>query len=78
MQEQMLFWLVLADVYDADTSAEGLEAPPGLVSLLGTCRAPFKLSSSHVSLTGQHACCLPDLYCGYAGLQSRAAAGTLQ
>lgn len=74
----MLMWFVLADEHDADTSAEGLEAPPGLVSLLGTCRAPFKLSSSHVSVTGQHTCPLPDLCCGYAGLQSRAAADTLQ
>lgn len=54
VQEQMLMWLVLADVHDADISAEGLEAPPGLICLLRTCGSPFKLSSSHVSLTGQH------------------------
>lgn len=53
--------LVLADVHDADTSAEGLEAPPGLICLLRTCGSPFKLSSSHVSLTGQHTYPLPAL-----------------
>lgn len=77
MQEQMLMWLVLAGAHDTDTSAEGLEAPPGLVSLLRTCGAPFKLSSSPFSLTGQPSCPLPDLCCGYAGLQSRAAAAAV-
>lgn len=78
VQEQMLLWLVQADGHDADTSAQGMEAPAGLVPLLRTCGAPLKLSSNHVSLTGQHTCPLPDLCCGCAGLQSRAAAGTLQ
>lgn len=69
VQEQMLMWLVLADEHDADTSAQGLEALSGLVSLLRTCRTPFKLSSNHVSLTGQHTCPLPDLCCGRASVQ---------
>lgn len=42
VEEQMLMLLVLSDVLDGDASAEGLEALAGLVSLLSTCRAPFK------------------------------------
>lgn len=56
VQEQMLMQLVLTDVLDGGTSAEGLEALPGLVSLLSTCGAPFKLQSRHVHIAGQHTC----------------------